>query len=64
MCLKKKNTPVRLHKKQESKYLELLKLISKNPNTWIIIIGIILLIFAISFAYKESIAFFVYNTGL
>lgn len=62
MCFKKRNQPARLNKKEESK-IKLLKPLLYNPNTWIIIIGIILLICAIWFAYQESISYFYYNTG-
>lgn len=63
MCFKKRNQPARLQKKEENK-IKLIKPLLYNPNTWIIIIGIILLICAIWFAYKESMSFFYYNTGM
>lgn len=65
MCFRKKDKPVRLEK-QENQFKEtitLLKLMSQQPNFWIIIIFIIIFIGAIIFAFWESMAFFVYNTG-
>lgn len=63
MCFRRNKKPVRLEKK-ESKInkKEIINLL-KNPNFWIIIIGLILIIIAIDIAIKESVSTFVYNNG-
>ena len=66
MCFKKKNKPVRLEKKEESKinkYTEVLKILIKDPSFWVMIGISIIFIIAIAFAINESISYFVYNTG-
>lgn len=56
-----KKEPVRLYKKEESKF-EVLNMMSKGEQLTIIII-MLLLLFLIIFALYESIAYFVYNRG-
>ena len=62
MCFKKKKEPVRLYKKEENKFNEVLSMMSKEEQLTIIII-MLLLLFLIIFALYESIAYFVYNRG-
>ena len=61
---KKEKQPVRLEKKKEYNTFDVIKCIIKRPEFWLLVVIILILIFFIDLALKESISYLVYNRGL
>lgn len=67
MCIRRKKKPIRLEKKEPSKYslyLQFCKYIVKQPEFWLTVILICVFVFVVIIALKESGTYLVYNRGL
>ena len=60
----KKNKPVRLNKIEPNPWIEWLKFMSKQPETYVFIAIFIAMIILVILAIRESVMYFVYNRGL